>query len=98
MLRSDSAGAVSGSGDGRDFGADVEFLGQQSRGHAAHEQQSVNGALIACEHRVPATGGNGPAVLDAASAMFAQSVKQRERFVGGSVPAYTSSHGKADLR
>jgi hypothetical protein len=49
----------------RRFDFDRELFGKQTRGHAPHEEQAVDGTLIAREHRVAGTRHQRAAIVDA---------------------------------
>jgi hypothetical protein len=68
-------------------------LGEQMRGHVAHEEQAVNGPLVAGEHRVTRARRDGSPFVDVALTVGPERVQQRKRFVCCSVPANPSCHG-----
>ena len=76
-----------------DFQRGLELFGQQAGGHTTHEQEPVDGALVAHEHAVARADRDRAVIVDAALAVLAQRVQQDEGFVSGSVPGNSSWHG-----
>jgi hypothetical protein len=70
----------------------IKLFGKQAGSHAAHEQQSVHCALIACQHVMAGARRHGATLVYRAGAVRPQRVQQRQSFVSRSVPANPSGH------
>lgn len=76
---------------------ELKLLGQQPWGHTAHKQQPINRSLVAGDHVVSSAYSDSAAVFDAAVAMLADSMQQRESFISCSIPNDALSHSDSDL-
>jgi hypothetical protein len=88
------SGAVQNLARGERRYAEIELFGEQPSRHASHEQQTVNRALIAREHRVTGTWRDGAPFVSVALAMRSERMQECEGFVSCSVPGDSSCHGR----